>query len=231
MLFKKLVDVFEKVEATTKRLEMTDILVSLLKETPHDIIDKVVYLSLGEIYPPFIGLELGLAEKLAVKALALATGVKEKLILEELKKTGDLGQTGENILSRRKARPSLFREELTVERVYSTLEKICKASGKGAQELKIRYLAGLLANAEPKEAKYLLRIAQGRLRLGIADMTVLDALAIAFCGSKDYRDVIERAYNLSSDIGLVAKTVAEGGLEAVKRFKICLLYTSPSPRD
>ena len=222
MLFKKLVDVFEKVEATTKRLEMTDILVALLKETPHDIIDKVVYLSLGEIYPPFIGLELGLAEKLAVKALALATGVKEKLILEELKKTGGLGQTGENILSRRKARPSLFREELTVERVYSTLEKICKASGKGAQELKIRYLAGLLANAEPKEAKYLLRIAQGRLRLGIADMTVLDALAIAFCGSKEYRDVIERAYNLSSDIGLVARTVAEGGLEAVKRFRITI---------
>jgi DNA ligase-1 len=222
MLFGKLAEVFEKLESTTKRLEMTDILVALFKETPSKDIDKVVFLTLGEIYPPFVGLELGLAEKLAVKALSLATGVKEEVIIEDLKKTGDLGQTGENIFLNRKSRTLFFKEPLTVDKVYTTLEKICRATGKGAQELKIKYLAGLLTNAEPKEAKYILRIAQGRLRLGIADMTILDALAIAFCGSKDYRDIIERAYNLSSDIGLVAKTLAEGGIEAIKNFKVTI---------
>jgi DNA ligase-1 len=85
MLFGKLAEVFEKLESTTKRLEMTDILVALFKETPSKDIDKVVFLTLGEIYPPFVGLELGLAEKLAVKALSLATGVKEEVIIEDLK--------------------------------------------------------------------------------------------------------------------------------------------------
>lgn len=222
MLFRKLVDVFERIEATTKRLEMTDTLVELFKTTPSDIVDKVVYLSLGEIYPPFVGLELGLAEKLAIRALSLATGIKDSAILEDLKRSGDLGETCEAVLAKRGRRVSLFREPLTVEKVYSTLEKISKASGKGAQELKIRYLAGLLADSEPKEGKYIVRIAQGRLRLGIADMTILDALAIAFCGGKEYREVIERAYNLSSDIGLVARMVAEEGLEAIKRFGITI---------
>ena len=67
-------DAYEKIEATTKRLEMTDLLVELLKNTPKDIIAKVVYLTQGKIYPDFVGLEIGVAEKLAIKALARASG-------------------------------------------------------------------------------------------------------------------------------------------------------------
>ena len=65
---------YEKIEATTKRLEMTDHLVKLLRETPKDVIDKVVYLTQGKLYPDFIGIEIGIAEKLAVRAVAKATG-------------------------------------------------------------------------------------------------------------------------------------------------------------
>ena len=215
----KLVEFYEKIEQTTKRLAMTDYLVRLFKETPKEIIDKVVYLTQGKIYPDFIELELGIAEKMAIRAIANATGATTKDVEEDFKKTGDLGLTAENFI-KRKRQLTLFTKPLTVDYVYSVFDKIAKATGEGSQDLKIRLLSGLLTNAQPKEGKYIVRTVTGRLRLGIADMTILDALAIAFTGSKENRPLLERAYNLCSDLGEVAKAIAEGGLEGVKQFKI-----------
>ena len=81
-------------------------------------------------------------------------------------------------------------------------------------------LCGLLTDASPKEAKWIIRTVTGNLRLGIADMTVLDALAIAYGGGKEARELIERAYNISSDLGRVANIVAEKGLEGIKKFQV-----------
>ncbi|MBS7606049.1 ATP-dependent DNA ligase, partial [Candidatus Bathyarchaeota archaeon] len=208
-------------ESTTKRLEMTDYLVELFKKTPKEIIDKVVYLTQGKLYPDFMGIELGVAERLALKALAKASGRKESEIEEDLTRTGDLGETAQNFLSKRR-QVSFFQKPLTVDRVYQTLDKIARASGEGSMDLKVNLLAGLLADATPKEAKYIIRTVTGKLRLGIADMTILDALAVAYGGSRGARDVIERAYNLSSDLGKVARALAEGGVEALKNFKISI---------
>jgi len=225
--YSAIVDVYEKIEATTKRLEMTDLLVSLLSKTPKEIIDKVIYLTQGKLYPDYVGIELGVAEKLAMRALALATGLPLREIESELKRTGDIGTAAEISLKRRKTKtlmeffgaPAKV-ERLSVQNVYSTLERIAKAAGEGSQETKIKLLVSLLRRASPKEAKYLLRTVTGKLRLGIADMTILDALAIAFCKTKEVRPIIERAYNISSDLGAVAKALAYEGIEGVKKFKI-----------
>ena len=214
-------ETYEKIEKTTKRLEMTDYLVDFFKKTPKEVIDKVVYLTQGKLYPDFVGIEIGMAEKLAIKAIAKASGRKESEIEKNLAETGDLGETAQKFLEKR-IQMSFFRKPLTVERVYKTLDKIARASGEGSVDLKVNLLAGLLADATPRDAKYIIRTVTGKLRLGIADMTVLDALAIAFGGGKNARDILERAYNISSDLGKVAKTVAEGGIEALKNFKITL---------
>jgi len=214
-------ETYEKIEKTTKRLEMTDYLVDFFKKTPKEVIDKVVYLTQGKLYPDFVGIEIGMAEKLAIKAIAKASGRKESEIEKDLAETGDLGETAQRFLEKR-IQMSFFRKPLTVERVYKTLDKIARASGEGSVDLKVNLLAGLLADATPRDAKYIIRTVTGKLRLGIADMTVLDALAIAFGGGKNARDILERAYNISSDLGKVAKTVAEGGIEALKNFKITL---------
>jgi len=221
MRYSLLADAYEKIEATTKRLEMTDHLVDLLKKTPPEIIDKVVYLTQGKLYPDFSGIEIGIAEKLAIRAVTKATGRNEKEIHEELGKTGDLGGTTQKFL-KSKLQVQLFHEPLTVETVFDTLDKMAKSTGPGSMEQKINYLAGLLANAVPKEAKYIVRTVTGALRLGIAEMTVLDALAIAYGGGKESREVLERAYNISSDLGRVAKTVVEKGLKSVKKFHVSI---------
>jgi DNA ligase-1 len=214
-------DAYERIEATTKRLEMTDLLVDLLRKTPWKVIDKVAYLTQGRIYPDFVGIEIGVAEKLAIKALAKVSGRRGTEVEEDLKTTGDIGKTAEGFIAKKK-QVTFFQQPLTVQKVYETLDKMAKASGSGAVDLKVSLLAGLLAAASPREAKYVMRTATGNLRLGIADMTVLDALAIAYGGGKEAREDIERAYNISSDLGRVAKTVVEKGIEGIKRFQVSI---------
>ncbi len=221
MKYAVIADSYAQIEATTKRLEMTDFLVDLLKKTPTQIIDKVAYLTQGRLYPDFVNIEIGVAERLATKALARASGARESEIEEDLKSTGDIGETAQRFIAK-KRQVSFFQQPLTVEKVYEVLDKMAKASGSGAVDLKLSLLAGLLAGATPNEAKYVMRTVTGNLRLGIADMTVLDALAIAFGGGKEAREHIERAYNICSDLGRVAKTIVELGLEGVKTFKVSI---------
>lgn len=219
--YSTIADAYEEIERTTKRLEMTDLLVNLLKSTSREVIDKVAYLTQGRIYPDFVGIEIGVAEKLAVKALVRVSGRRDVDIEEELKKTGDLGETAEKFVAAKK-QVTFFQQPLTVQRVYETLDKMAKASGSGAVDLKLSLLAGLLAAASPKEAKYIMRTVTGNLRLGIADMTVLDALAIAYGGGKEARGQVERAYTICSDLGRVAKTIAEEGLEGIGKFRVSI---------
>ena len=80
-------------EGTSSRLALTDYLVSLLRKTPTDIIDRVIYLIQGKLHPDYEGVELGLAEKLAIRAISLSTGLDVKSIEQIYRKTGDLGDT------------------------------------------------------------------------------------------------------------------------------------------
>lgn len=212
-------DTYQKIEATSKRLEMTQYLVELIKNTPPNVIDKVTYVTVGEVYPPFVGIELGLADKLVIRAIARATHETDKEVMSKYKVTGDLGETAEEFL---KERHRLVHNPLTVEKVYDNFEEICRATGKGSVEDKIELLVNLLKNATSTEAKYIIRTVLGRLRVGIGDMTILDALAIAYGGEKEFRKDLERAYNLSSDLGYVAKTVAEKGMDAIRLFKVTI---------
>ncbi len=221
MKYSLVADAYEKIEATTKRLEMTDYLVELLKNTPKTVIDKVVYLTQGKLYPDFAGIEIGIAEKLAVKAVAKATGRSEDKIEGDLRQTGDLGETAQRFLEG-KQQITFFPQPFTVERVYDLLDRIAESTGSGSVDQKLNLLAGLLADATPKEAKYIIRTVTGKIRVGIADMTVLDALAIAYGGGKESRPLFERAYNVSSDLGRVAKTVVELGLEGLKGFGVSI---------
>jgi len=214
-------DAYEKIEATSKRLEMTDLLVDLLRTTPKELIGKVAYLTQGRIHPDFEGVEIGVAEKLAIKSLARACGRREDEVEEDLKRSGDIGETAQKFIDS-KRQVTFFQEPLTVQKVYDTFDKMAGTSGSGAVDLKLSLLAGLLAAATPKEAKYVMRTVTGNLRLGIADMTVLDALAIAYGGGKEARELVERAYNICSDLGRVAETIARQGMKGIEGFRVSI---------
>ncbi len=219
MEFRFLVDYYEKIEGTTKRLEMTDYLVDLFKKTPINLLDKVVYLTSANLYPEFVGVELGMADKLALKAVSLATGLKIRELEKMYQERGDIGIVGEEAIEK-KVQTSFFAKPLTVKEVYEKLDKLARASGPSSMDMKIRILSGLLSDATKKEARYLLRFVTGKLRLGIRAMTIIDALAIAYTGSKENRGLLERAYNIHPDLGLIARTVAEKGVKGLEEVRV-----------
>ena len=221
MEFSIIAEIFERMESTTKRIELTNLLVELLKKTPKKIIPNAVYLLQGIIRPNFEGVELGVAEKLAIRAISKSSGLSIKKIEEDYKKCGDLGLTASNIL-KLKTQTTFTAEKITLERVYETLFRIAKLGGKGSQDLKMKYISSLLNDATPLEAKFVLKILLGTLRLGIAENTIMDALAIAFTGKKENREQIENAYNVSSDLGKVSLLIATDGIDEIKKFKISL---------
>ena len=221
MEFSIIAEIFERMEGTTKRIELTNLLVELLKKTPKKIIPNAVYLLQGIIRPNFEGVELGVAEKLAIRAISKSSGLSIKKIEDDYKKCGDLGLTASNIL-KLKTQTTFTAEKITLERVYETLFRIAKLGGKGSQDLKMKYISSLLNDATPLEAKFVLKILLGTLRLGIAENTIMDALAIAFTGKKENREQIENAYNVSSDLGKVSLLIATDGIDEIKKFKISL---------
>jgi len=221
MEFSIIAEIFERMENTTKRIELTNLLVELLKKTPKKIIPNAVYLLQGIIRPNFEGVELGVAEKLAIHAISKSSGLSIKKIEDDYKKCGDLGLTTSNIL-KLKTQTTFTTEKITLERVYETLFRIAKLGGKGSQDLKMKYISSLLNDATPVEAKFVLKILLGTLRLGIAENTIMDALAIAFTGKKENKEQIENAYNVSSDLGKVSLLIATGGIDEIKKIRISL---------
>ena len=221
MEFSIIAKTLENMEGTTKRLELTDFLVGLFKETPQDLLPKIVYLIQGKIRPDFEGIELGMAEKLAIRSLSKSSGTPVKKIQEIYQNDGDLGHSAEKILQLKK-QTTFVNEPITLERVYDTLFKIAKTEGKGSQDMKIKYISSLLNDAMPIDGKFILKILLGTLRLGVADNTIIDALTIAFTGSKEKRHQVEDAYNVSSDLGKVAQVISEEGINGVEKFQISI---------
>lgn len=219
MDYERLCEYYDRLEATTKRLEMTDILVALVKEADADI-REVVYLTRGQLAADFVGLELGVADKLVIRAIGTVTGASEAEITKVFHDKGDLGDAAQALLAKKGGRvrqATLFESDepaansRSVADVYARLLAIAHATGSGSQGAKLQGIQSLLQDASPRAARFVVRTITAKLRLGIADMTFLDALAIAFA-SKESRPDIERAYNVSSDIGLVAKVLRDEGL-------------------
>ncbi|CUR51552.1 DNA ligase [Nitrosotalea devaniterrae] len=221
MKFSLVADTLSYMENTTKRLELTQHLVDLFKITPPDIIPKVVYLLQGKLRPDHEGVEIGIAEKIAIKALSKSSGISIRKIEDEYKDTGDFGQVASKILEQ-KTQTTFLSENITVERVYETLYKIAELKGARSQDMKMKYISSLLNDATPTEGGFIAKIITSNLRLGIADYTILDALSIAYTGSKENRPALEHAYNVCSDLGKVSFAVSKNGLDALRDFQVTI---------
>ena len=210
---------YAQLESISGRNEMTQVLGELLKATPRGELPALVYMTQGKLMPDYAGVELGLAEKLALRAISSAAGIQPEKVYSSYIKHGDIGTAAEELLQSR-SQGTLFSEGLTLKRVYDTLLKIARQTGSGSVEVKLKELGSLLNDASPTEAKFIMRTVTGELRLGIADYTVLDAAAVAFLGGKQGRAAIERAYNVHPDLGFVVGRVAAKGLKGAEEVRL-----------
>lgn len=233
MLFKILAEYFERLEATSSRLSLIEILSELFKKVKAEEIANAAYLTQGRVAPFYEPIEIGMAEKTVAASIARAYGVDREDVLKEYGKVGDLGKVAGKLSEERKVKSA----ELSVSEVFDELTRIAGFNGDGTVEKKLAALSGLLEKASPCEAKHLVRIPLGTSRLGIGDPTVLDGFALAKLGDRSKRKVLEAAYNRVSDLGLIGETLWKGGEKAVEdltvtfgrpiRSQLCERITEP----
>ena len=213
MKFGELAASLDQMEGTSSRNELVRILSEVYRACSVDELEPITYLIQGRLAPFFEPVEMGLGERLLITAIAAAYSVPKAEVTKLNRQTGDLGVTAQRLA------PASHLESPSVVEVHQRLSKIAAAEGAGSQQEKLDGFTGLLGDLESTSAKHLVRITLGKMRLGIGDPTVLDAMSFANRGDRSLRPVLEAAYNRTSDLGLIARTLwdtAEVGLEALK---------------
>jgi DNA ligase-1 len=211
--FAELAANLDRMEATNSRNELVRILSDVYRACSVDEVEPITYLIQGRLAPFFEPVEIGLGERLLITAIAAAYGRPKEEVTKLYRETGDLGATAQRLA------PAPQRESPSVGDVHRRLSKIAAAGGEGSQQEKLDGFTGLLGDLDASSAKHLVRITLGKMRLGIGDPTVLDALSFAKRGNRSLRPVLEAAYNRTSDLGHVAWTLwdaGEGALDALK---------------
>ncbi|MEM3184250.1 MAG: ATP-dependent DNA ligase [Candidatus Hadarchaeales archaeon] len=216
MKYLTLAEIFEKLEKTSSYLEKNEIIVSLLQNTPPEYIEKVVLLLLGRAWPTYVSKETGVGIQQLKKAISLASGYPTSQVEHLLKKMGDLGEVAQELIKKKK-QVSLFQKPLTVSDVFETIKRLPEITGESSIDRKIERVASLLTSAQPIEAKFIVRTVLGDLRIGVAEGRLRDAIADAF---NIPPEDVEKAYMLTSDYALVAKTAAEKGIEGVRGLSV-----------
>lgn len=223
MTFGKFAGYLTRLESLTSRNAMIEVVAELLKDLNSSEVDKAVYLMLGRLGPQYEKLEFQLADRMVIRAIHfIESGKTLQQVVDDFKEAGDLGNLVERYLLKR------FDKEthdswLSITEVFDELFRIMKEVGQGSQEKKIGRLASLLTTIDPLSSKYVIRIVLGKLRLGFSDKTILDALSWGEFGDKSGKDALETAYQVSPDIGLLAKLVKQYGLnKAVGKVDVAL---------
>jgi DNA ligase-1 len=213
--FSELVQYFLKLEGTSGRNALVEILAELFMRTPTEDVPPTAYLLQGRLAPYFEPIEIGLGNNYVADAIARAFGSDRATVLERFDRLGDIGDAAAGIAVESGSSPAPTRAP-QVREIFDTLLEIARTTGAGSVGAKIGSFASLLGELDPLSCKYLCRVPLGRMRLGVGDPTVLEAFSFARVGDKSLRKGLERAYNETSDLGLVGKTLWEGGIEAVE---------------
>ncbi|KAK0630827.1 ATP-dependent DNA ligase [Bombardia bombarda] len=194
---------FSLIELTTKRLIIMEhcslFLRQVLRLTPDDLLPTVL-LMINKLAPDYAGIELGIGESLIMKAIGESTGRSLAVIKQDQKEIGDLGLVA---VKSRSTQPTMFKPKaLTIRGVHNGLMGIATVTGNGAQGRKVDGIKKLLSAADanspgkvditkdkggPSEAKYIVRFLEGKLRLGLAERTILVSLAQAMIAHEAYK--------------------------------------------
>ena len=229
--YNMLAEHYEKIENSTKRLDKTDIIATLLSGLGAEDKEKTILLLQGRVFPEWDERKTGVSDKIVGKALSLATGKSPDGISKDLRTSGDLGKTAEELIAKKKQN-TLFASELTIEKVFKNIEKLSSIEGSGTVSSKVQLVAELLTSAKPIEARYITRTVLGDLRIGASYSTIRDAL-ISLHFPVEYQerdkepqryktllDKIQRAYDLTNDLAEVARLISEKGMDAIQDIKM-----------
>jgi len=213
MTFSELSSYFRKLEETSSRISMTEILAELFRTVSTEEIGMVCYLLQGRVAPLYEPIEFGIADKLMMRAIAQAYSVELSFVTRTFKEFGDMGLAAENLAHKVKTPKSAH--VVSIPHVFDVLKKVAETGGGGSQEEKIQLLSGLLSEASSSSARYIARIPLGKMRLGFSDMTILDAFSWMLTGDKTHRPTLEAAFDVRPDLGYIGEQVKKHGVHGV----------------
>lgn len=236
MEYSKLVDIYEQLNKTTKRLEKTSIISEFLKDISADETEYVMLLLEGRMFPSYDAREIGVASRLMLKSLNVATGINVDKIENEWRKLGDLGLVAEVIVKTKK-QATLHSTKLTAKKVFENLRKLAELEGQGTVDRKTQLIAELLTSAKPLESKYIVKTILGEMRIGVGEGAMRDAIVWSFFGDKigikyvkegndvqiedretyaKYADAVQSAYDATNEFAIVAKAAKSKGMEGLQ---------------
>lgn len=219
--FVQLCNCFEKISATPKRNEINAIFSSFLKEvissSPQSL-SAVLLLATGTIYPQHANLELGIGEHIIQTVVAAGTGLSLPVLRNKYIQSGDLATVA---MHNRVAQLFVPKQQLTVAEVLSQLRKIAAMNGKNATNNKKNIMLGLISLSSPLETKYIVRLFECQLKIGLATQSVLTALGMAFSNEENNSiDTIKEAYNKNPDLEHMANALLKDGPKGLFNFSI-----------
>lgn len=179
--YSEVCNVFQEIEGTSSRLAIikicSEFFSRIMRENPENLV-PTTYLFINKLGPDYeAGLELGLGEGLLMKTISEACGKSLAQVKSRYREIGDLGQIA---LEARNVQPTMFKPTpLTVGEVFENLRAIAHSQGKDSQTRKIKLIKRMLTACEGTEAKFLIRSLESKLRIGLAEKTVLISLSKA----------------------------------------------------
>lgn len=233
-----LANTLKEIEENSSRLKMIEILSNFFQSvillSPKEL-PRCIYLMLNQLGPAYEGLELGLGDSIIMKAICLATGRQESHIKTELKEKGDLGLIAE---SSRTNQTLLFKPKpLTCQVVFDRLKSIAEMKGQSVQSKKVDIVRSLIVACKECEARYIVRSLSGKLRIGLAEQSLLVSLARAFVINENYykkdkhpnfesekfkselehaTEAVKSAYNRLPNYDILCSVLLEKGIDALE---------------
>lgn len=210
MEFAEFALVCEQLEAFAGRLEMRDLIASLLPGLGEAELPVFVRFIQGRVFPDWSPEKLGIGPNLLYEAVAYVAGRKRADVVRLVNETGDAGLAAERLLAKRQ-QSAFFSDSLSLGEVAALLTRVASASGAQSQQAKMRLLRQGFGAMTPREARYFARLVLAQLRIGIGEGTVRDAIALAFAVEPA---LVEHAQQARNDLGEVA-LLARAGPDAL----------------
>jgi len=206
MKFAELAEYLHKLEKTSSRLEITEILAELIKKLGEGEVGQAINLMLGQLGPSFSAPVFNVAEQMNIEAIAQAFDVEKNDVKKKYKELGDQGDAAQSFSSKKHS-------DISVSDLSDVLIEVANFEGEGSVDLKINRLASLYESLDALSLRYVARIPIGKLRLGFSEKTLIDALSIAEVGDTSAKKDIESAFAVVPDIARLAKTIKKEGLQ------------------
>lgn len=240
MQYLKLVELYQKLENTSKRLDKTNYISEFLKQVKEEDLEEVILLLQGRVFPLWDQRKLGVAARLILKSVNIATGIEFSKVEDEWKKTGDIGKAAENLVSRKK-QTTLFSQDLGVKKVFSNLKKLAEVEGSGTVDIKVKLISELLTSAKPLEARYIVRTLVEQLRVGAGEGVLRDSIVwaylVGFIGYdkeknsivledsqreqyNEYVNICQEAFDITNDFASVASIAKNDRVDGLKRVSL-----------